>query len=69
MAAAGRTLDGQSGAAVMRESTRVRVAHRQQEIVLIDGAQLAELMIDHNLGISPMATYEVKKIDTDYFTE
>lgn len=39
------------------------------KIVLIDGAQLAELMIDHNLGISPMATYEVKKIDTDYFTE
>jgi len=38
-------------------------------IVLIDGAQLADLMIDHNLGVSPMASYEVKKIDTDYFTE
>jgi len=39
------------------------------KIVLIDGEQLAQLMIDHNLGASPMATYEVKKIDTDYFTE
>ena len=39
------------------------------KIVLIDGAQLAEFMIDHNLGVSPMANYEVKKIDVDYFTE
>jgi len=39
------------------------------KIVLIDGEQLAQLMIDHNLGVSPTAAYEVKKIDTDYFTE
>ncbi|MBP7799752.1 MAG: hypothetical protein KA072_14120 [Thermoanaerobaculaceae bacterium] len=35
----------------------------------IDGVELAGLMIDHNLGVSPKANYEVKKIDTDYFTE
>lgn len=39
------------------------------KIVLIDGEQLAQLMIDHNLGVSPMAAYEVKKVDTDYSTE
>lgn len=39
------------------------------KIVLIDGEQLAQLMIDHGLGVSPMAAYEIKKIDTDYFTE
>ena len=39
------------------------------KIALIDGQKLAELMIDHNLGVSPMATYEVKRIDADYFTE
>jgi len=39
------------------------------KFVLIDGEQLARLMIDHNLGVSSMAAYEVKKIDTDYFTE
>ncbi len=39
------------------------------KIVLIDGEQLAQLMIDHSLGVSPMAVYEIKKIDTDYFTE
>ena len=39
------------------------------KIVLIDGDQLAQLMIDFNLGVSRMASYEVKKVDTDYFTE
>ncbi|MBS1704990.1 MAG: restriction endonuclease [Armatimonadetes bacterium] len=45
------------------------VSKIENKIVLIDGTQLADLMIDHNLGVSPMASYEVKKIDTDYFTE
>ena len=39
------------------------------KIVLIEGERLAELMIDHNLGVGPVASYQVKKIDTDYFTE
>ena len=41
----------------------------ENKIVLIDGDQLAQLMIDHGLGVSPMANYEVRKIDSDYFTE
>ncbi len=41
----------------------------ESKIILIDGERLAQLMIDFNLGVSPMAAYEVKKIDTDYFTE
>ncbi|HPM99442.1 MAG TPA: restriction endonuclease [bacterium] len=45
------------------------VSKIDNKIVLIDGEELATLMIDHNLGVSPMAVYEVKKIDTDYFTE
>ncbi|MCC6403953.1 MAG: restriction endonuclease [Fimbriimonadaceae bacterium] len=44
------------------------VSKIDNKIALIDGTQLADLMIDHNLGVSPMASYEVKKIDTDYFT-
>lgn len=38
-------------------------------IVLIGGEALAELMIDHNVGVSTIATYDLKKIDSDYFTE
>lgn len=45
------------------------VSKIESKIVLIDGEHLAGLMIDHNLGVSPVASYEVKKVDTDYFTE
>jgi restriction system protein len=41
----------------------------ESKIILIGGQQLAELMIDHGVGVSPVASYEVKKIDADYFTE
>ncbi|MFO1418283.1 MAG: restriction endonuclease [Methylotetracoccus sp.] len=37
------------------------------KIILIDGGQLATLMVDHNVGVSTIGTYELKKIDTDYF--
>ncbi len=39
------------------------------KIVLIDGEQLAQLMIDYNLGCTSQQTYEVKKVDSDYFGE
>jgi restriction system protein len=39
------------------------------KIVLIDGEQLAELMIDHDVGVSTVSLYPVKKLDTDYFEE
>lgn len=38
-------------------------------VVLIDGKRLAELMIDHNVGVSTVARYELKKVDSDYFYE
>jgi restriction system protein len=41
----------------------------ETKIVLIDGVLLAQLMIDYNLGVSTQHTYEVKKIDSDYFEE
>jgi restriction system protein len=45
------------------------VAHIDPKVVLIDGKQLAELMIDFNVGVSPVASYETKQIDSDYFEE
>jgi len=39
------------------------------KIVLIDGEKLAQYMIDYNLGVSVQNTYEIKKIDFDYFEE
>jgi len=37
------------------------------KIILIGGQELASLMIDHNVGVSTIGMYELKKIDTDYF--
>lgn len=39
------------------------------KIVLVDGARLAELMIENNIGVSNVAMYDVKKIDLDFFSE
>ena len=37
------------------------------KIILIDGERLAQLMIDHNVGVSTVKTYEIKRVDSDYF--
>ncbi|WP_338032553.1 restriction endonuclease [Desulfocurvibacter africanus] len=39
------------------------------KVVLIDGKRLAELMIEFDVGVSTKATYQVKRIDSDYFNE
>ena len=39
------------------------------KIVLIDGEKLAQYMIDFNLGVAIQNTYEIKRIDSDYFEE
>jgi len=39
------------------------------KIVLIDGEQLTNLMIENDVGVSVVSMYPVKKIDTDYFDE
>jgi restriction system protein len=39
------------------------------KVVLIDGARLAQLMIDFNVGVSLSQMYEIKRIDSDYFAE
>jgi restriction system protein len=40
-----------------------------KKIILIGGERLAELMIDFNIGVTPVASYQVKKVDSDYFPE
>jgi len=38
-------------------------------IVLIDGEALTDLMIDFNIGVTGVDTYEIKRLDSDYFEE
>lgn len=39
------------------------------KIVLINGEELAQHMIDYGIGVSKKTTYEIKEIDSDYFSE
>lgn len=39
----------------------------EKRIVLIDGQQLADLMIDHDIGVNVVQTYKIKRLDSDYF--
>lgn len=41
----------------------------EKKIVLVDGDQLTQLMIDHGVGVSDIDTYTIKRIDLDYFNE
>ena len=45
------------------------VASIDARIILIDGAKLATLMLDANVGVSTVGQYQIKKIDSDYFDE
>lgn len=39
------------------------------KVILIDGAQLAELMFDYGVGVATVNSYAVKRIDSDFFSE
>ena len=41
----------------------------ESKIILIDGSRLSSLMAEHNVGVSTVGKYEVKKVDSDYFDE
>lgn len=51
------------------EEAKQFVKHLPQKVVLIDGEELANLMIEFNVGANPTSTYTVKKLDMDYFDE
>ncbi|MBE9053934.1 restriction endonuclease [Nostocales cyanobacterium LEGE 11386] len=45
------------------------VSRIDSKIILIDGETLTQLMIENNIGVTPFAVYEVKKVNSDYFTD
>ena len=51
------------------ENARDYAAALHQKVILIDGRRLAELMIEHGIGVAEEHAYHVKKIDSDYFEE
>ena len=51
------------------ESAEEYVANIDTKVVLIDGQQLVEYMIDFDLGVTKTNTFEVMRLDSDYFDE
>ena len=51
------------------KDARDYVTRIEKKIVLINGEMLAELMLDHNVGVSEKERFVIKRIDTDYFDE
>lgn len=51
------------------QDARDYVQKIEKKIVLIDGRQLAELMIDHDVGVAVTGTYQTKKLDQDFFED
>lgn len=45
------------------------VMHIPHRVILIDGELLAQFMIDSDIGVSKVTSYDIKKIDSDYFIE
>lgn len=44
-------------------------ARNNKTILLIDGTELAKLMIEYDVGVVTKAVYEIKEIDENYFAE
>ena len=38
-------------------------------IILVDGTELTRLMSAHGVGVTPVAVYELKRVDSDFFAE
>lgn len=52
-----------------KEARQYAEKQHTTKIVLVDGQALAKLMIEYNLGVSTEATYKIKRIDTDFFSD
>jgi restriction system protein len=51
------------------EKAKDYISQINSKVILIDGEQLVDFMIENEIGVSKEVAYEIKKIDTDYFTE
>lgn len=47
----------------------LRFAAEKRSDALVDGPELAGLMIDHGIGVTTVANYAVRRIDADYFDD
>ena len=51
------------------KEAREFVSAIDSKVVLIDGEDLADHMIDHGIGVAEVGSYVLKRLDSDYFTQ
>ncbi len=51
------------------KTARTSAARSDSRVVLINGTELAALMVEHNVGVSITSTLQLKKLDSDYFED
>ncbi len=51
------------------KEARLPFSKSDKKVSLIDGLTLSNLMIDHDLGVTPVETFQIKRVDSDYFEE
>ena len=58
---------------IRRNAFSAEVRHYAERIdtriILIDGTELAKVMIAHGVGVTAVAVYELKRVDSDFFAE
>ena len=50
-------------------SSEAKEYAKHNHVVLVDGDMLADLMIEYGVGVSTAQTYEIKKLDSDFFND
>lgn len=56
-------------ASTFSQPARDYVKHLAQRVILIDGRELADLMIEHGVGVREYRKVEFKRLDEDFFGE
>jgi len=51
------------------QDAREYVRYLPLRVVLIDGQTLARLMIEHGVGVTVVKTFQIKRVDSDYFAD
>lgn len=57
---------GRGWLCVLRE---LNIPRQDNTVVLLDGMDIASLMIEHGIGTTRVGTYVVNRLDSDYFLE
>ena len=60
---------GSTNTSTFSAQARDFARHLPQRVILIDGGQLTELMVEHGVGVRTSRAISFKRLDEDFFAE